>query len=220
VESGDILTLIGGLALVVIIAVIVNPHYLAGVSSVPATPIPTVTPFAPQTANPTLTPLEIVTPARVQTIPTNRPDDPPYRIFYTTKPFTYPRFKLPENMETFGGSDLPLRNEELVPFAYVEEIKGGLTQKFSVPYPIWVINSTVVANRTPQYGNFRMVLCYANNGSIIEGDEILNRGSSYRIVQVSNTDFYMIITTAYIDQYHISLETPRDYYTEYRYQGK
>lgn len=215
-ESGDILTLIGGLALVVIIAVIVNPHYLASVSSVPATPVPTVTPFAPQTVNPTLTPLEMVTPAYVQTIPTIRPDDPPYRIFYTTKPFTYPRFKLPENMETFGGSDLPLRNEELVPFAYVEDIKGGLTQKFSVPYPIWVINSTVVANRTPQYGNFRMALCYANNGSIIEGDEILNRGSSYRIVQVSNTDFYMIITTAYIDKYQISLETPRKYYTDYR----
>jgi hypothetical protein len=216
VESGDILTLVGGLALVVIIAVIVNPHYLAGISAVPATPIPTVTPIVYQTANPKLIPVETVTPAHIQTIPAIRPDDPPYRIFYTTKPFTYPRFKLPENMETFGGSDLPLRNEELVPFAYVEDIKGGLTQKFSVPYPVWVINSTVVANRTPQYGNFRMALCYANNGSIIDGDEILNRGSSYRIIHVSNADFYMIITTAYIDQYHISLETPRDYYTAFR----
>jgi hypothetical protein len=119
-------------------------------------------------------------------------------------------------METFGASDIPLRNEELVPFAYVEDTRGGLTEFFSVPYPIWIINTTVVANRTPQYGNLRMALCYASNGTIIEGEEILNRGTSYRIVQTSNTELYMIITTGYIDRFTISLETPRSYYDAYR----
>jgi len=61
-----------------------------------------------------------------------------------------------------------------------------------------------------------MALCYADNGSIIEGEEIFNRGSSYRVVQTSNTDIYMIISTAYIDGYYISLETPRHYYDLYR----
>ena len=74
-------------------------------------------------------------------------------------------------METFGASDAPLRSEENVPFAFVTDTRGGLTQVFSVPYPIWVLNTTVIANRTPQYGNFRMVLCYAANGTIIEGEE-------------------------------------------------
>ena len=119
-------------------------------------------------------------------------------------------------MVTFGASDIPLRTEAMVPFAYVEDTRGGLTQKFSVPYPVWVINTTVVANRTPQYGNYKMALCYASNGTIIEGDEILNRGTSYRIVQTSNTDLYFIISTAYIDRYTISLETPRSYYDAYR----
>jgi hypothetical protein len=215
VESGDILTLVGGLILVVVIAVIINPHYLSGAPTVPATPVIPVTPSFQPTVYPSVIPIETVILTPVPT-PSMRPDDPLYRIFYSSKPFTYPRFKLPDNMETFGASDIPLRNEELVPFAFVEESKGGLTQTFSVPYPVWIINTTVIANRTPQYGNFRMALCYARNGSIIEGEEILNRGTSYRIIQTSNTDLYMIITTAYIDQYRISFETPRSYYTAYR----
>jgi hypothetical protein len=61
-----------------------------------------------------------------------------------------------------------------------------------------------------------MALCYKANGIIIEGEEIFNEGTSYRLVQVSNTDMYMIISTAYLDGYYISLEAPRDYYDMYR----
>lgn len=212
VERGDILTIIGGMAVVIVIAVLMNPQYLQGTPAVPATPVPTL----PVTPNPT----EIRTPVPVTTVlptpATARPDDPLYRIFYTGDPFSYPRFKLPENMETYGASDIPMRTEELVPFAYIEETRGGLTQRFKIPYPLWIINTTVVANRTPQYGNFRMVLCFASNGSIIEGEEILNRGTSYRIVQISNTDLYIIVTTAYIDKYRMTFETPRSYYNAYR----
>jgi hypothetical protein len=216
VESGDILTIVGGLVLVLVIAVVINPHYLSGISAGPVSTDPPVPPLPPAEVIPAVTATETVRPSQEPTLQQPRADDPPYRIFYTSKPFDNPRFKLPENMETFGASDIPLRNEVLVPFAYVEDTRGGLTQTFRVPYPIWIINTSVVANRTPQYGNFRMVLCYASNGSIIDGDEILNRGSSYRIIQTSNTDLYMIITTAYIDRYHISLETPRSYYNTYR----
>lgn len=200
-----------------VIAVIINPGYLPGSAVTPVTPAitPVSTPevlMTQPTVPPAIQVTTTVVPATIQV----RPDDPPYRIFYSNKPFEYPRFKLPENMETFGAPDIPLRNEELVPFAYIEDTRGGLTQKFSVPYPLWIINTTVIANRTPQYGNFRMVLCYASNGTIIEGEEILNRGKDYRIVQTSNTDLYMIISTAYIDRYIISLETPRSYYDAYR----
>ena len=128
----------------------------------------------------------------------------------------YPRFKLPDNMVTFGASDILANSKEMVPFAFIEDTRGGLTQIFSIPYPVWVLNTTVTANLTPQYGDFRMVLCYASNGSIINGEEILNRGSSYRIIQISNTDMYMIISTAYIDRYRITLETARNYYDAYR----
>lgn len=216
-ESGDILTLVGGLVLVLVIAFVTNPSYISDLPVPAAQVTPDITPLPRTTAIPeTLIPVETPVPGISPTPELPRPDDPPYRIFYSSQPFTYPRFKLPENMETFGASDLPMRNEELVPFAYVEDTRGGLTQTFSVPYPVWILNTTVIANRTPQYGNFRMALCYAVNGTVIEGEEILNRGTSYRIVQTSNTDLYLIITTAYIDRYRISLEAPRSYYDMYR----
>ena len=218
-KKGDIFTVIGGLVLVVIIAIIANPQYLSGLTS-PTTPVsktvPATTVPAPQES---LIPIILVTsptPTPVVTIRPVLPDAPAYQIFYTTKPFSYPRYKMPEHMETFGASEIPVRNQQLVPFAYVEDTRGGLTEKFSVPYPLWVVNITVNATRNPQYGNFRMVICYASNGTVIDGAEILNQGSMYRVLQTSNTDLYMIITTQYIDRYRIELEAPRNYYDQYR----
>jgi hypothetical protein len=61
-----------------------------------------------------------------------------------------------------------------------------------------------------------MVLCHADTGGIIKGEEIQNGGKSYRVVQYSNTSMYMIISTENIDSYYIQLETPRNYYDAYR----
>ena len=105
---------------------------------------------------------------------------------------------------------------ELVPFAYIEEKRGGLTQEFTVPYPLWVLNISVIANTSPQYGNFRMLLCNASDGTIIEGAEILNHGSTYRIIQISDTNLYMIISATSVDFYRITFETPRTYYNTYQ----
>ncbi len=210
-EKGDILTLVAGLIIVLAVAVIANPQNLAFITGAGQTTPPATIPVT-TISNPTMAP-------SISVIPTPTPvppDAPPYRIYYTDKPFQYPVFKLPDNMETFGASDIVSRSQERVPFAFVEGNRGGLTQEFSVPYPVWIINTTVIANRTPQYGKFQMALCYAENGAIIEGEEILNRGSSYRIVQTSNTEMYMIVSTAYIDSYYISLEAPREYYDKYR----
>jgi hypothetical protein len=214
VETGDLLTLVGGVVIVLFIAVVANPHYLAGLSPSPVITAPTMIGIPYQTHVPT--PIIPVTPSLIET-PTPKPTiAPPYRIFYSSDPFSYPKFKMPDNMETFGAGDLLPRGREMVTFAYVSEARGGLTQKFRVPYPVWVLNTTVTANRTPQYGNFQMVLCYADNGAVVDGEEILNRGSMFRVVETSGTDMYMIITTAYIDSFRIDLETPRDYYDKYR----
>jgi len=214
VETGDLLTLVGGVIIVLVIAMVANPHYLAGLATSPVTPAPTTAGVS--SPEPVTTPVIPVTPLMTET-PVPAPTiAPPYRIFYSSDPFSYPKFKIPDNMETFGAGDLPLQGKEMVPFAYISEARGGLTQKFRVPYPVWELNTTVTANRTPQYGNFRMALCYADNGTVIDGEEILNRGSTIRVVETSGTDMYMIITTAYIDSFRIVLETPRDYYDAYR----
>ncbi len=122
---------------------------------------------------------------------------------------------MPDHMETFGASEILWRNQEWVPFAFIEDTRGGLTNVFSVPYPIWVINTTVISEKNPQYSNLRLALCYADTGGIIEGEEVLNPGTSYRIVQTSNTKMYFIIATGSIDRFRIYLETPRTYYDEF-----
>lgn len=218
-EKGDLITLIGGVILVFVIALVLNPHYLSGFPGIgekPAhTPVQTVvstvhdTPALPVTAVTPLTAAVTLTPTVEPTIA------PPYRLFYNSSPFSYPRFKMPDNLYIYGAGDIPFRGREMVTFAYISEARGGLTQKFSVPYPVWSLNATVTAERTPQYGNFKMVLCYANNGTVIDGMEILNRGSMTRVIQTYGVDVYMIITTAYIDSYQIDLETPKDYYVQY-----
>jgi hypothetical protein len=211
VETGDLLTLVGGVVIVVIIALVTNPHYLSELSPVPATPVPTTASIDQPTPSPT----RIVPLTTVPTVTAEPTIAPPYRITYTSDPFKYPKFRMPDNMGIFGADDLPIRYREKVTFAYMEETRGGLTQKFVVPYPVWEMKTTVIANRTPQYGNFKMVLCYGNNGTVIDGEEILNRGSMTRVIETSGTEVYMIITTAYIDSYRIELQTPRDYYLNF-----
>lgn len=211
-EKGDLVTLIGGVLLVLVIAFLAHPEYLQGIATpAPSTAVtPASTAVTPVVSVTWLTPAQTVVPRPQPTI------SPPYRIFYSNDPFSYPVFKMPENTRTFGAGDLTLRGREMVKFAYISEVRGGLTQKFTIPYPLWIINTTVIANRTPEYGSFRMVLCYAENGTVLDGEEILNRGSMNRIIETSGTEMYMIITTAYIDSFRIDLETPRDYYEQYR----
>jgi hypothetical protein len=216
VEKGDILTVVGGLIIVIVIALVANPQYLSGFTSHVQPASPTVAVTRVPTPQETLIPIILTTTVPAVTPLPILPDASPYQIFYNNNPFSYPRYKMPDNMDIYGASEVLLRNEELVPFAYVTDTRGGLTQKFSVPYPVWVLNITANATRNPQYGDFRMVLCYAGNGTIIDGAEILNRGAMNRVIQTSNTDFYMIITTQYIDWYRIDLETPRTYYNLYR----
>jgi len=214
VDSGDSIALAAGIIIVLFVAVIAHPEYLASLQipfsiDVPATG---TIPHIRIPAEPTP-----VSQVQIPIIPTLQGSRGSlYRITYTDRPYSYPLYMLPGNMETFGASELPAKTLEWVPFAYVEDTRGGLTKVFSVPYPVWVINSTVVANTRPQYSIFRMALCSAESGEIVEGEEILTRGTSYRVVQTSNTGMYMIISAENIDSFYIRLETPRNYYDVYR----
>jgi len=224
VEKGDILTLIGGFVCVLIVAVIANPHALAGL------PIPVT-----QATNPTQTPAPATTliPIIMNTMPetnettlsttlipslrpTFAPPDPPYRITYIQNPFIYPNVRLPDHMESFGASDIGLRESPAITFAYIEEARGGVTQNFTVPYEIWAFNISVTANRQPQYARFRMVLCDMKTGQVIEGAEIQNPGTMYKVIQSSNRPMYIIVSTQYVDSFRIEFETPQKYYEKTR----
>jgi len=215
VDSGDFLALFAGIAIVIFVAILANPQYVSELQEsfgrllnpeepVTQTSVPVmITPKYPEK-------IPVITPAM------QKPDVPPYQISYTDKPFTFPVYRLPENRVTTGASEIPRQTQEWVPFAYVENTRGGLTQVFSVPYPVWMINTTVIARNQPQYANFRMALCYADTGGIITSEEIIKPGTSYRIVRTANTSMYMIISVSDIDSYHLRLETPREYYEAYR----
>jgi hypothetical protein len=213
VDSGDSIALVAGILIVFFAAIMANPGYLTVLENPfqAAVPSPEGTPdLLPVGTTPMLPELIPVTPAI-----TAESHDNQFRIVYTDKPYSYPSYRIPEHMETFGASEVIPRTQELVPFAFMEGNRGGLTEVFSVPYPVWVINSTVIAKTHPEYGIFRMALCYADSGSIIDGEEILNQGTAYRIIQTSNTPVYMIISTENIDSFYLRLETPRNYYDTY-----
>lgn len=213
-EKGDIITLTAGLICVLVVALLMKPGAFFPAPS--QAQVPVVTPVY---TSPVLTPV-MTTPGSASGQSAGRivvtPADPAYRIFYSSTPFAHPVVRLPENLHTFGSSDIPWRDQDLIPFAFMEESRGGITQNFSVPYDVWMLNITVTSERQPQYARFRMVLCDSNTGGFLEGAEILNRGTMYKIVQVSNTNMYMIIGSENVDQFRITLETPRKYYEKYR----
>jgi len=218
VESGDILTVAGGLVIVLVIALVANPSYLQGLTATPppvTTTINPITPITPVFTTPAVTEIPTVTVAELSPPPAP-PVAPPYRIFYTDNPFSYPNVRLPEQMDTIGESDIPRPGEDVVTFAFIEDTRGGLTRIFSIPYPVWEMNITVNASRAPGPGNFRMALCYAKNGTIIDGVEVVNQGTAFKRIQTSNTDLYLIISTTSIDHYRIDFQTDRSYYNQYR----
>jgi len=220
VETGDILTVAGGLFIVLIIALIANPQYLSGLQvSLPGgTPAParTLLPLPVLTSPLPATTTILAARPILTTSPTPAP---PYRISYTDNPFSYPVVRLPDRVDTLGESDIRRSGQDIVTFAFVEDSRGGLTRVFSVPYPVWSMDIRVIDNTTPNIASFRMALCYAANGTIIDGVELIHPGTAYKKIQTSNTPLYLIISTAGIEQYHISLQTSRQYYEQFRPQA-
>jgi hypothetical protein len=213
VDKGDLYTFVGGFVVILLIAVIANPGVL---SKVPSLSFAGNNSPAQATGVPTPQVTVVTVPPTPQANLTPRPPDAPYRIFYSTNPFSYPVVHLPANMETFGASDISLRDASpSVPFAYVDESRGGITQAFTVPYEVWALNISVTADRQPQYAMFRMVVCDAK-GNILQGAEIQYPGTMYKVVRASGPGMYMIITTTSVDSFRISLETPLRIYQKDR----
>ena len=211
-EKGDILTVFGGLVFVLIIAIIANPHYLAGIQP----PLPATTPAPTNVQAPAI----VRTPSQTQPVTTTittatphpLPTRTPVRIIYTDKPFSYPVVMLPDRLDTYGESDIKRPNEEFITFATLAEQRGGLTRVFTIPYPVWAMDIRVFDNATPNVGSFRMALCYASNGTVIDGLEMFHPGTSFKKVQTSNIPLYLIISTNGIDGYRIDFQTTRVYY--------
>ncbi len=146
-DSRDSIAIIAGIIIVIFVAVMVNSGYLTALQhhvpvAVPTGEVPRSP--APDATTPLLSdPITVILPDIAES------QDLLHRISYTDKPYTYPSYRIPDHMETFGASEILPKTQEWVPFAFVEGSRGGLTEVFSVPYPVWVINSTVIARNSP-----------------------------------------------------------------------
>ncbi len=199
-----------------VIALIANPQYLAGLQSpLPNSSSPPVqSTILQETAHSPIPATAVITTAVAAPVTTRTPALP-YRISYTDKPFTYPVIRLPESLELLGESDIRRSGQDMVPFAFIADTRGGLSRVFSVPYPVWTMEIRVFDNTTPNVASFRMALCYAANGTIIDGVELIHPGTAFKRIQTSNTPLYLIISTAEIEGYRIDMQTSRQYYEQY-----
>ena len=133
------------------------------------------------------------------------------RIFYTSDYYLFPVRFLPNDMTRYGASDAEWQYNSSVAFAYIEENHGGITEPFTVPYPVWRMNSTLYATRTPESASFRMILVDEQSGRILEGTEIYHPGSVTRTVVGDKNPVYMVIEAENVDRFVISLEAPSVY---------
>ena len=209
----DLLVLLVSIVIVAAIALVLN-HPLDSQDAIAPTPVPpTVVSTEPALIPVTIHPL----PTCVETNASPEPTSPPLnvpepsRIRYTDSILGYPRHLIPSNMNIFGASEPPWKDTDIFPFAYVEENRGGITELFSVQYPIWRINATIKADTKPQYALMQWILVDAETGEIIEGGELKYGGNLVKNVQIAHTEMYFIITTRDVDRFSLTLETMAAY---------
>jgi hypothetical protein len=194
VDKGDVLSILAALIVVSVIALVLRPPVAETVPEVPGTPTPT--PFV--TAAPVPTPSMPLEPAR---------------LFYVTSIWDYPRCHLPGNLTLYGGSDPPWKSaQKNIPFAYIEEGRGGITETFHVPYAVWRLNCSVSATIRPEAAHFRMALVELESGTIVEGADLHYPGSIVKNVERGGKDFYLIVSVDEVDSYRITLETLPEYF--------
>lgn len=201
-DKGDLLSIIAALIIVSAVALIFRPPTGEPGSGIQETPVPTPTPIV---TTPTPTPGSTI----------SLPE--PFRITYTTNVWDYPVCYLPENLTRYGSSDPPWKGpDRAIPFAYIEESRGGITEAFYVPYSVWRLNCSVSATVRPEAARFRMALVELESGTIVEGAELQYPGKIIRNVERGGKEFYLIVSVDNVDSYRITLETLPEYLPGYR----
>lgn len=188
-DKGDVFSILAALIVVSVVALVFRPPVAEAGPEIPEslTPTPTVT-ATPIPASPA--PLE------------------PARLSYVTQVWNYPCCHLPDNLTLYGVSDPPWKGTaDRIPFAYIEEGRGGISEVFHVPYAVWRLNCSVSATVRPEAAHFRMALVELESGTIVEGADLHYPGSIIKNVERGGKDFYLIVSVSEVDSYRITLET-------------
>lgn len=192
-DKGDVISILAALAIISVLALVFQPPVVEEVEETPS---------------PTTLPLTIL-PTQTSTAPSE-----PSRLFYAASARDYPRSHLPDNLTQYGGSDPPWTGTgETIPFAYIEEGRGGITEVFHVPYAVWRLNCTVSSTIRPEAAHFRMALVEFSSGAIVEGADLHYPGNIIKNVERGGKDFFLIVSVDNVDRYRIVLETLPEYYS-------
>ncbi|QYZ80237.1 hypothetical protein E2N92_12755 [Methanofollis formosanus] len=135
----------------------------------------------------------------------------PSKLGYVEKPvLKYKTYLLPDNISLFGASDPSWKTKECVVFASLEEEHGGVTGTFTVPYPIWRMNCTVIPDNNPGSTLFRAILVDASTNTIIEGMELCGPGHVVKNIEVSNGEYYLIVECRHA-HFTMNMETKKEF---------
>jgi hypothetical protein len=200
-ERGDLAAVLIGLVLVIILTVVLSPPAPSAAQATGPV-VPTRVPTIP------VTPVTVTT-GPISTLPVPSPATT-RRILYTSDYSRFPVRYLPGDMGMYGSSDAEWQYKSSVAFAYIEEDHGGITEPFTVPYPLWRMTSTVYAIKTPERARFRMILVDEQSGLVLEGAEIRFTGSVTKTVATGRRPVYLVIATENVDRFTINLEIPSD----------
>jgi hypothetical protein len=201
-ERGDLAAVAIGLLLVILLMALIP------LAQAPARPSPQVTPSPRPLTPTTTTPAPVLTLEPAVDIPT--PQVTTRRIFYTGDYYLLPVRYLPSDMGIYGYSDVEWQYNSSVVFAYLEENHGGITETFTVPYPVWRITATLASSRNPEKARLRMILVDETTGQVLEGAEIRYPGSVTKTVVAREMPLYMVIGAENVERFMITLEAPSD----------
>ncbi len=205
-EKSDLITVLVAIAIVCALAIFVQSPLYATQEGTGETGVNNA-----QTIVPTPIPTPEITPA---------PDPEPgstgiYRIPYTLDFYQYPLLQLPDNMALFGASEPRWQTRTPVVFAYLREPVGGVSEYFTVRYPIWRISCTLEADNHPESALAQWILVDATTGEIIEGGELRHRSVMIKNVHVSQNDLYFVVYLQDASMITLTLEVPQDVYDNY-----
>lgn len=193
--SGDLLSVGAGVGIVILLAFIAHPGWFS-------------LPQAPEESIPIMTPVPTL-----QVPQTPAPSVPVQRLTYVKNPaLQYPVHLIPEDsVGHFGASDPPWRESNISTFAYLAESRGGATETFTVPYPLWRINCTVEKGSRPEAAGISVLLVDAKDNEIVDGAEVRGPGTVVKNIEVSGKPFYLIVKTRSSQPFRIALETKTPY---------
>ncbi|WP_298670184.1 hypothetical protein [uncultured Methanofollis sp.] len=194
--SGDLLSVAAGVGIVIILACITHPGWF----SLPAAPEENTSAVVPPVPT-------------IEVPQTPAPSVQVQRLTYVKNPAReYEVHLIPEdNVGRLEASDPPWQETNISVFASLEASRGGATETFTVPYPLWRINCTVENGSRPESAGISVLLVDAEDSTIVDGAEIRGPGTVIKNIEVSGKPYYLVVKTQNSDPFRITLETKTRY---------